>query len=370
MRAEWAHRAVRGGAGKDRGTSSTAGPGIAPVEDEGPTVRVCRRAMVPRPELRALPHSSKPAARREIAMQLGFVGLGTMGAEMVARLTDDDHRVLGFDVDPEALANATARAGAEAVSSLEELVAALDVPRAVWVMLPHGTPTESTIDALIELLDGEDVIVDGGNSRFTTSEAAAERAAARGIDMLDVGVSGGVWGRENGYCLMVGGSQGGFRRLEPIFSTLAPEAGYAHVGASGAGHFVKMVHNAIEYAQLQALGEGFGCLEASSYDLDLSRIASLWQHGAVVRSWLLELLLRALDEEGDALSGVEAWVEDSGMGRWSVEFAVEHAVPVPAIASSLFQRFSSRDRDEFSARVIAALRNQFGGHAMREVAHE
>ena len=301
----------------------------------------------------------------EEAMELGLIGLGTMGGDMIARLTDDGHRVVGFDIDPHALAEATDRAGARAVSSLEELVTTLDPPRAVWVMVPHGEPTETTLDGLLELLDRGDTLVDGGNSRYTSSEAAAERARARGIDMLDVGVSGGVWGRENGYCLMIGGSDHGFRRLKPIFATLAPEGGYAHVGESGAGHFVKMVHNAIEYAQLQALGEGFQCLEASPYDLELARIASLWQHGAVVRSWLLELLVRALLEEGDDLAGVDAWIEDSGMGRWSIEFAVERGIPVPAISSSLFQRFSSRDRDTFTAKVIAALRNQFGGHGMR-----
>ena len=306
----------------------------------------------------------------EVAMELGLVGLGTMGGDMIARLTEDRHRVVGFDVDPDARAKATGRPGAEAARSLEELVGALSPPRVVWVMVPHGEPTETTLSRLVELLERDDVVVDGGNSRYTSSQTAAERARARGIDMLDVGVSGGVWGRENGYCLMVGGSERGFRRLEPIFSTLASEGGYAHVGESGAGHFVKMVHNAIEYAQLQALGEGFQCLQASPYDLELSRIASLWQRGAVVRSWLLELLGRALEEEGDELAGVEAWVEDSGMGRWSVEFALEHAVPVPAITSSLFARFSSRDRDDYSAKVIAALRNQFGGHAMQGAARE
>jgi 6-phosphogluconate dehydrogenase len=217
-------------------------------------------------------------------------------------------------------------------------------------------------------MDEGDVIVDGGNSRYTDSTAAAERAKRSGVDLLDVGVSGGVWGLEDGYCLMVGGDAAAYAHLEPAFEALAPTDGYARVGASGAGHFVKMIHNAVEYGMLQALGEGFECLARSDFELDLSRVGALWQHGSVVRSWLLELLVRAFEAEGDDLRDVAPWVDDSGMGRWSVEYALERAIPVPAIATALLERFDSRIRDRFSAKVIAALRKQFGGHAVREEA--
>jgi len=301
---------------------------------------------------------------------LGLVGLGKMGGDMIARLTDAGHRVVGFDVDTEARNTATSREGAEAAESLESLVSSLSTPRVVWIMVPHGDPTNDTIDRLVELLDFGDTLVDGGNSKYTESMQAGERAAASGIAFLDVGVSGGVWGRRDGYCLMVGGPDAAYERLEPIFGALAPEGGYARVGASGAGHFVKMVHNAIEYAQLQALGEGFHCLNASGFDLRLADIASLWQRGAVVRSWLLDLLVRALKEDGDDLASIDAYVEDSGMGRWSVEFAVEHSVPTPAFATALFERFSSRDDDLFAQKVVAALRKQFGGHAVKVAAND
>jgi 6-phosphogluconate dehydrogenase len=233
-------------------------------------------------------------------------------------------------------------------------------------MVPHGVPTDSTIDALLDLLAPGDTIVDGGNSRYLDSMRAAERAAARGIDFLDAGVSGGVWGLEEGYCLMVGGSAEAFARLEPAFRTLAPENGYAHVGSSGAGHFVKMIHNAIEYGFLEALGEGFECMEKSGFDIDLSRVADLWQHGSVVRSWLLELLSRAFHANGNELDGIRGYVDDSGMGRWSVNYAVDNAVPTPVLTQALYARFQSRLDDRFADRVIAALRNQFGGHAIHE----
>lgn len=306
----------------------------------------------------------------QVSMELGLVGLGRMGADMAARLTAHGHRVVGFDIDPDVRAEASGLTGAEVTTSLGDLVEAIGAPRATWIQVPHGEATDATIDRLLELLDPGDAIVDGGNSLYTRSMAAAHRAEASGIDLLDIGVSGGVWGRRDGYCLMIGGPESAYRRLEPIFAALAPSGGYARLGASGAGHFVKMVHNAIEYAQLEALGEGFSCLNASPFELDLGRVSDLWQRGSVVRSWLLELLGEALEEEGDGLEGIEGWVEDSGMGRWSVEFAVDNAIPVPAIAASLFQRFSSRDRDAFSAKVVAALRNQFGGHAVREVVHD
>jgi 6-phosphogluconate dehydrogenase len=294
-----------------------------------------------------------------------MVGLGRMGGAMLVRLTRQDHHVVAFDLSAENR-DAAVKQGAESVDSLEHLVAALDQPRAVWVMVPHGVPTDSTIDALLDLLAPGDTIVDGGNSRYLDSMRAAERAAARGIDFLDAGVSGGVWGLEEGYCLKVGGSAEAFARLEPAFRTLAPENGYAHVGSSGAGHFVKMIHNAIEYGFLEALGEGFECMEKSGFDIDLSRVADLWQHGSVVRSWLLELLSRAFHANGNELDGIRGYVDDSRMGRWSVNYAVDNAVPTPVLTQALYARFQSRLDDRFADKVIAALRNQFGGHAIHE----
>lgn len=294
-----------------------------------------------------------------------MVGLGKMGGNMARRLMDRGHRVVGFDLDPENVRRVE-EFGATGVGSAEELVGALDPPRAVWVMVPHGEPTRETVSALRDLLRDGDVIVDGGNSRWSDSVELAEGCADAGIHFLDVGVSGGVWGLEEGYCMMIGGPEDAFRRLEPAFEALAPEEGYAHVGASGAGHFVKMVHNAIEYAMLQAIGEGFELLEESEFDVDLRQVAELWQHGAVVRSWLLELLARALEEEGNGLERIEDYVDDSGMGRWSVHYAVDRAIPAPAITQSLYERFASRQQERFSAKVIAALRNQFGGHAVKE----
>lgn len=231
-------------------------------------------------------------------------------------------------------------------------------------MVPHGEPTRSTVDALLPLLDRGDVVVDGGNSHYPASIAHATACRARDVHFLDVGVSGGVWGAVEGYNLMIGGSREAFEHLEPVFRTLAPPGGYAHVGPSGAGHFVKMIHNAIEYAMLQAVGEGFECLKSSEFDLDLAQIAELWQNGSVVRSWLLTLLGRALREEGNALPGIGAHVDDSGTGRWAVEYALEKGIPVPGISVSLYERFDSRLETRFAHQVIAALRKQFGGHAV------
>jgi 6-phosphogluconate dehydrogenase len=296
-------------------------------------------------------------------MQLGMVGLGRMGGAMLVRLIRNGHDVVAFDLSPENRSAAKAQ-GATAVASLTELVAALQPPRAVWIMVPHGAPTEQTIDSLLPLMSAGDTLVDGGNSRYLDSIRAAERAAGHGITFLDAGVSGGVWGLEGGYCLMVGGPADAFAKLEPVLRSLAPENGYAHVGASGAGHFVKMIHNAIEYGFLEALGEGFECIEKSGFDIDLTRVADLWQHGSVVRSWLLELLARALHENGNALEGIRGYVDDSGMGRWSVNYAVDNAVPTPVLTQALYARFQSRLDDRFADKIIAALRNQFGGHAI------
>ncbi len=297
-------------------------------------------------------------------MQLGMIGLGRMGGNMVKRLLDAGHTVVAYDLDAAHL-QAAAAAGATPAASLDALVQQLAEPRAVWVMVPHGDPTRKTIDALLPLLRQDDVLIDGGNSRYLDSMAAAERCAARGVHLLDAGVSGGVWGLTEGYCLMVGGPTPAVNRLTPIWQALAPTGGFAHVGPSGAGHFVKMIHNAIEYGMLQAVGEGFACLERSKFALDLTQIADLWQHGSVVRSWLIELLARAFREDGAGLERIAGYIDDSGTGRWTIEYAVENALPLPAITDAVYARFASRAENPFAARVIAALRNQFGGHAVR-----
>lgn len=298
-------------------------------------------------------------------MQLGLVGLGRMGMGMTRRLLADGHTVVTYDLSAESLERAV-EAGATAADGLEGLARSLAPPRHLWVMVPHGAPTRKTIRSLLELVEPDDLLVDGGNSRFTTSLEHAELCLERDVLFLDIGVSGGVWGEEEGFNMMIGGPEEGFRRLEPALASLAPPGGYARVGGNGSGHFVKMVHNAIEYAMLQALGEGFECLHRSDFDVDLAGVAELWQNGAVVRSWLLELLVRALREGGNGLERIEGYVDDSGMGRWSVHYAVDNAIPLPGIAGSLFERFASRDEERFRARVIAALRNQFGGHAVKE----
>jgi 6-phosphogluconate dehydrogenase len=287
-----------------------------------------------------------------------------MGGQMAQRLIAAGHSVVGFDANA-ATRLEVAKSGVAAAESLADLVKRLKPPRAVWVMVPHGLPTAATIASLLESLAANDVLVDGGNSHFSDSQAAAKQCAARGVHFIDAGVSGGIWGLTEGYCLMVGGPADACRRLEPIFQALAPAGGWARVGESGAGHFVKMIHNAIEYAMLQAYGEGFECMQRSEFDLQLGAIADLWSHGAVVRSWLLDLLTRALRAEGDDLAHVAPYIDDSGTGRWSVEYALANAIPIPVITQSLYERFASRIEERFSARVIAALRQQFGGHAVR-----
>ena len=290
-------------------------------------------------------------------MQLGMVGLGRMGANMAERLRRAGHEAIGYDRDPET----------SEVASLDELVERLEKPRTIWSMVPAGDPTEETIRTLADLLDEGDLVVDGGNSYFRDSLRRAEELHGRGILFCDAGVSGGIWGLAEGYCLMVGGNDEAIQRLEPALVALAPDGGYAHVGPSGAGHFVKMVHNGIEYGLLQAYGEGFQLMQASSEfpDLVLSQIAEVWRHGSVVRSWLLDLAARALEED-PRLEGIRGYVDDSGEGRWTVLEAVQSGVPVPAIADSLFARFDSRDDDPFAMKLIAALRQQFGGHGVKE----
>ena len=296
-------------------------------------------------------------------MRLGMVGLGRMGGGMTERLLRGGHEVVAHDPDEAARARARA-AGADAVGSLEELVERLGPPRIAWTMVPAGEPTERVVARLGELLEPGDVVVDGGNSHFRDSMRRAEQLAASGIRFVDCGVSGGIWGLREGYCLMVGGDADAFGLLQPALRALAPEGGYAHVGPSGAGHFVKMVHNAIEYGMLAAYGEGFELLHASPFGLDLARVAGVWRRGSVIRSWLLDLLHGALERQPD-LAGVRGWVEDTGEGRWAVETAVSEAVPAPFTALALFQRFASRQEESFAAKVIAALRAEFGGHGLR-----
>ena len=287
-------------------------------------------------------------------MKLAMVGLGRMGGNMTKRLERDGHEVATY-----------ARSGGGTASSLEELVQQLEPRRAVWLMIPAGDPTEQAMSELLDLLEPGDVIVDGGNSNFRDSQRRAGLAQERGIGYVDAGVSGGVWGLENGYCLMVGGDGEHVVYLEPAFRTLAPDDGYAHVGPSGAGHFVKMVHNGIEYGLMQAYAEGFDIMRASEFELDLREIAGIWRYGSVVRSWLLELLYKAFEQEGNELEKIAGYVEDSGEGRWTVFEAINESVPAPVIASSLFARFASRQDESFAAKINAALRKQFGGHAVK-----
>jgi 6-phosphogluconate dehydrogenase len=296
-------------------------------------------------------------------MQIGFVGLGRMGGNMVTRLLRSNHQVIAYD-RAEAARAAVEKGGARGVDSLDALVGALTPPRAVWVMVPAGAPTESTIDDLAGKLAAGDVIIDGGNTKWTDDVRRAEALKSRGIHYVDAGTSGGIWGLENGYCLMVGGEKDVVARLTPIFSTLAPPDGFLHTGAPGSGHYVKMVHNGIEYAMMQAYAEGFELMSESEYGLDLPRIAHLWNQGSVVRSWLLELTASALAAD-PKLASLKPYVEDSGEGRWTVEDAVNKSVPAPTITAALFARFRSRRDNSFADRLLAALRNAFGGHAVR-----
>ncbi len=288
-------------------------------------------------------------------MKIGLAGLGRMGGGIRERLRRAGHEVVGYDLD----------ADLRDANSLAAMVGALDPPRTVWLMLPAGEATESAFQELLGLLSAGDLIIEGGNSRYTDSIRRAGQAAERGLRFLDCGVSGGVWGLDHGYCLMVGGAADAFTDAEPLFAALALEGGYAHLGPSGAGHYVKMVHNGIEYGLMQAYAEGFELLDAYDEELDLAEIAGLWQQGSVVRSWLLELAERALAGDPE-LSRIQPYVEDSGEGRWTVIAGVERGVPVDVIAGSLWARFASRGEHTFALRLLAALRNEFGGHAVRE----
>jgi 6-phosphogluconate dehydrogenase len=288
-------------------------------------------------------------------MRIGLVGLGKMGGNMRERLRRAGHTVVGYDRNPDV----------SDVGSLRELVDAIEAPRAVWVMVPAGAATEATIEELASLLAPGDLVVDGGNSRWTDDQKHGELLGARSIGFVDAGVSGGVWGLDNGYALMVGGDEEHVARLRPIFDALKPPGpyGYVHAGAVGAGHFAKMVHNGIEYGIMQAYGEGYELLRAAEVTTNVPEIFRSWQEGTVIRSWLLDLLVRALAEDPE-LAGIRGWAEDSGEGRWTVDAAIEHAVPLPAISASLFARFASRQDDSPAMKVVAALRNQFGGHAV------
>jgi len=323
-------------------------------------------------------------------MQIGFVGLGKMGGNMVARIERDSiHEVVAFDFDKAAVARAK-KAGATGAGSLRDLVKRLDAPRTVWIMVPAGDPTQKTVNELAKLLKGGDTIVDGGNSKWTDDKARAAQLKSSKISYVDVGTSGGVWGLEVGYCMMVGGPAPAVRQLAPILDVLAPETnelsrhldvlapptteesahavgprGWAHFGPSGAGHYVKMVHNGIEYGMMQAYAEGFELFHRSEFELDNAKIAHLWGQGSVVRSWLCELAARAFEADGNELGKLEGWVDDSGEGRWTLADAIDKDVPTPALTAALNARFYSRRNGDYTARVLAALRNQFGGHAVK-----
>ena len=289
-------------------------------------------------------------------MDIGLVGLGKMGGNMRERLRRAGHTVIGFDRNPEV----------RDVDSLEAMVEALPDPKVVWVMVPAGEATDATIKGLAELLSEGDVVIDGGNSRWSDDQAHAEMLSGKGIGFIDCGVSGGVWGLENGYALMAGGEPEDIETAQPIFDALRPEGefGWVHAGSVGAGHFSKMVHNGIEYAVMQAYAEGFELLQAAKMVDNVTDVFRSWREGTVIRSWLLDLLVAALDERED-LEGIRGYAEDSGEGRWTVEAAIEHAVPVPAIAGALFARFASRQEDSPAMKAVAAMRNQFGGHQLK-----
>ena len=296
-------------------------------------------------------------------MEIGFVGLGKMGMNMVTRLQRDRHRVVVYDRTAELIKQAESE-GCVGASSLAELASKVATPRAVWIMVPSGAPTEETIQAVAALLQAGDVIIDGGNTRFHDDVRRAAELKRKGIHYVDVGTSGGIWGLKLGYCLMVGGDKDVVMRLEPIFKTLAPENGWAYMGGHGAGHYVKMVHNGIEYSMMQAYAEGFELMSKSDYRLDLAKIADLWMHGSVVRSWLLELTAEALKQD-PKLEGLKGYVQDSGEGRWTILDAIDKDVPVPTLTAALFTRFRSRQQESFAEKLLAAMRHAFGGHAIR-----
>lgn len=301
-------------------------------------------------------------------MKIAMVGLGKMGGNMSKRLHEGGHQVVGFSIAADEVNDLVKEAGILPAYSLEEAVGKLETPRVIWSMVPSGNPTESTISTLANLLAAGDIVIDGGNSNFNDSMRRAQMLAGHGIHFVDVGTSGGVWGLEEGYSMMIGGDPEVVERLRPIFETLAPakDKGWGRVGPCGAGHFTKMVHNGIEYGLMEAYGEGFELLRArQDFSLDLHQIAEIWRFGSVVRSWLLDLTADALAKDPE-LKDIRGWVDDSGEGRWTVMEAIDHAVPAPAIAIALFRRFASRQEESFSAKLLAAQRNEFGGHAVKK----
>jgi 6-phosphogluconate dehydrogenase len=303
-------------------------------------------------------------------MQLGFIGLGRMGANMVRRLVRDGHEVIAYNRTVEKANELAAEETAsghsiEAADTVAALVARLAKPRTAWIMVPAGDATEAQIHELLEHLEPGDTIVDGGNTNFHDDVRRHAMLREHGVNYVDAGVSGGIWGLANGFCLMVGGDREVVEPLEPIFRSLAPDDGYLHAGPAGAGHYVKMIHNGIEYGLMQAYAEGFEIMHASEYPLDLGAISDLWNHGSVVRSWLLELATDAFRKNGEDLGELKGWVADSGEGRWTVQEAIDRDVPAPVITLSLQTRFRSRQDDSYGARVLAALRNEFGGHAVK-----
>jgi len=297
-------------------------------------------------------------------MELGMIGLGRMGANMTERLIRGGHKVITYDRSAEAIQRVVDK-GAVGAHSRADFVKQLSLPRAIWLMVPSGDVVDQTIEQLLPSLAAGDIIIDGGNSNYKDSIRRAETLKQHNLHFVDAGTSGGIWGLQNGYCLMVGGEPEIVSRLEPIFLTLAPKDGYLHAGPNGAGHFVKMIHNGIEYGMMQAYGEGFELLKASQFDLDLAKISHLWNQGSVVRSWLLELCESAFEKD-PKLDAIKGYVEDSGEGRWTVIEAIEKGVAAPTLAHSLFARFASRQQDAFSNKVVAALRNEFGGHAVKK----
>ena len=297
-------------------------------------------------------------------MEIGFIGLGKMGMNMVTRLQRDKHRVVAYDRTADLVKQAEGQ-GCVGASSLADVVSKLKAPRAVWIMVPSGAPTEETVNAVAALLQKGDTIIDGGNTRFIDDVRRAAELKKKGIDYVDAGTSGGIWGLKLGYCLMVGGEKEPVKRLESIFKTLAPESGWAHMGGCGAGHYVKMVHNGIEYSMMQGYAEGFELMAKSEYKLDLAKIADLWMHGSVVRSWLLELAAGALSQD-PRLENLKGYVQDSGEGRWMIADAIDKDVPVPTLTTALFTRFRSRQEESFAEKMLAALRNAFGGHSVRK----
>jgi 6-phosphogluconate dehydrogenase len=296
-------------------------------------------------------------------MQLGMIGLGRMGAGMTQRLLQGGHQVMVYDRSPDAVA-ALAGKGATGTASLDDLGQKLKTPRVFWLMIPAGAPVDDTIQRLSSTVSPGDVIIDGGNSNYKDSIRRADALRSQQVEFLDVGVSGGVWGLTVGFCLMAGGNQAAFEQVEPILKTLAPTDGYAYVGPSGSGHYSKMVHNGIEYSMVQGYAEGFEILKASPFPFDLVQLSRLWNHGSVIRSWLLELTQAAFERDPE-MAHIRGYVDDSGEGRWTLQEAIDHAVPAPALAMSVFMRFRSRQDDSFSAKVIAALRNEFGGHPVK-----